>query len=524
MRTQALKFPLFVFILSFLFIAIFLPARSVAAAGFRVCGTPLATDTWKEPVVLTRHEIEVDGKPLEYTAETGRVAIRDVETGEPHGYMFYIAYRVPSLKNPRPVTFVWNGGPGANSSLLHFHVVGPKPAEGEHLVDNAETWLTETDLVFVDPIGCGFSRPTKAEYATEFYGTVGDVASVTEFVRSWRLLHDADDLPVVLAGESWGARRAASVGYALEKRGVRVDGLVLISGGTGLNTEYCPPELETALHVVDLSATALFHGKIPPELGKDLGVIRKAADAWARQTYAPALAKADSLSEAERRALIEKLSHFTGLSADMIDRKTLSFTPRQYRTGLLKDQNKILQVFDMRQTVQAGGSPAVRDYKAKSAILRYLRRDLGYRTDLPYVGLEDLEQGYSPSGEYPESVNARWNWATVPVSPEDLAAAMAEAAKTGSGPPRLGPPLPATEEAIALNPNMKILVASGIFDSYASCAAYEETGRRLPPALQQSMIFKCYAGGHMMYLDPSTRVQFSKDVKDMIVEIRAGTS
>jgi carboxypeptidase C (cathepsin A) len=171
--------------------------------------------------------------------------------------------------------------------------------------------------------------------------------------------------------------------------------------------------------------------------------------------------------------------------------------------------------------VQAGGSPAVRDNKAKSAILHYLRRDLGYRTDLPYVALEDLEQGYSPSGEYPKSVNARWNWATAPASPEDLAAAMAEAAKSGSGPPRLGPPLPATEEAIALNPNMKILVASGIFDSYASCAAYEETGRQLPLALQQSISFKCYAGGHAMYLDPPVRLKFSKDVKDMIAKIRS---
>lgn len=496
----------------------------LTAAAFLVYAIPLVAQSQDEPVVITEHRIEAGGKPLEYTAETGRIAIRDVETGEPHGFMFYIAYRVPSSNGPRPVSFIWNGGPGANSSLLHFYVAGPKRAEGGRLVDNAETWLTETDLVFVDPIGCGFSRPSKAEYAAEFYGTVGDVASVTEFIRSWRLLHDADDTPVVLVGESWGARRAASVGYALEKRGVWVDGLVLISGGTGLNTEYCPRELEIALHVVDLSATALYHGKIPAELGKNLDTIRKAADAWARQDYAPALAEAASLSEAERTEVLEQLSRFTGLAVDMIDRKTLNFTPRQYRTGLLKDQGKILQTFDLRRTMQAGTAPTGSEFGAKSAILRYLRRDLGYRTDLPYVGLEDLEQGYAPSGKYPESVNARWNWATVPVSPEDMAAAMAEAAKSGSGPPRLGPPLPATEEAIALNPDMRILVASGLFDSYASCAAYEETGRQLPPALRRAISFKCYLGGHMMYLDLQTRVQFSKDVKAMITKIRAGES
>jgi len=493
----------------------------VAVSTFWCAALP-ATTTEGEPAVITKHQINADGKPLEYTAETGRIAIRDVETGEPHGFMFYIAYRIPSSGMPRPVTFVWNGGPGANSSLLHFHVVGPKRVEGDKLVDNAETWLTVTDLVFVDPIGCGFSRPTKAEYASEFYGTVGDVASVTEFVRSWRLEHDADDLPVVLAGESWGARRAASVGYALLKRGVRVSDLVLVSGGTGLNSEFCPSELRSALHVVDLTATALYHGKISAEWGKDLETIQKKAEEWARRTYAPALAKPDGLSDAERMAVVQKLSLFTGMPVDLINRETLRFTPRQYRTGLLKDEGKLLQVFDMRRTIRIGEQGAAEDSKARSAILRYLRRDLGYRTSLPYVGLEGWEQGYAPSGKYPDSVKARWNWATAPVSPEEMEAAMKAAAQSGSGPPRLGPPLPATEEALALNPDMRVLVASGIFDSYASCAAYEETGRQLPPALQQSISFKCYVGGHMMYLDPPTRLKFSNDVKAMIEEIRNG--
>lgn len=478
---------------------------------------------WDEPPIVTQHQIEAGGKSLKYSAEAGRIAIRDVETGEPHGYMFYVAYRVPSPNKRRPVTFVWNGGPGANSTLLHFHVAGPKRVQDKQLIDNAGTWLTETDLVFVDPIGCGFSRPTKAEYASEFYGTVGDVTSVTEFVRCWRLLHNADDLPVVLAGESWGARRAASVGYALEKRGVRVDGLILISGGTGLNTEYCPPELKQALRVVDLSLTALYHGKIPAEWDKDADTIQKKVEKWARQTYAPALAKAESLSQNKRTDMIQQLSRFIGLPAPLIDRKSLNVTPYQYRTGLLKDQGKILHPHDMRQTFQEGVPRESLGIKAASEILHYLRRDLGYRTDLPYVEMEGWEQGYAPSGNYPQSVNTRWNWATVSVSPEELEAAMKEAAKTGAGPPTLGPPLPATEEAIALNPDMKVLVASGVFDSYASCTAYQETWRRLPPDLKQALIFKCYVGGHMMYLDSQARLQFSKDVKDMIAKIKMGT-
>ena len=475
----------------------------------------------EEPAVVTQQQIQTGDGVLKYAAETGRIAIRDVETGTPHGRIFYIAYSLPSAPGEtRPVTFVWNGGPGSNSAFLHFNVVGPKRAEGDRLIDNAETWLTFTDLVFVDPIGTGFSRPDKAEYASEFYGTLGDTASVTEFVRSWRLLHEADDAPLFLVGESWGAPRAATVGYALEKRGIRVDGLVLISGGSGLNTAYVPPELKAALRVVDMSFVAFHHGRTSPALGKDFATIRKIAESWARQTYAPALARVDGLSDAERTAVINELSRFTGLAPELIDRKTLVITPNQFRNNLLKDQGLILGTFDMRQTVKTGTSSYSVAFEAGPAIVRYLRRDLGYRTDLPYLDLENIEQGFAPSGKYPPSVNEVWNYATAEISPEDLQKALSEAARRGDGPPQIGSPLPATGEAIALNPHLKVLVVSGLFDSYATCMPNEEVARRLPPALQKAITFKSYVGGHMMYLDTPSRLQFTHDVKAMIASVR----
>ena len=446
---------------------------------------------------------------MKYSAEVGRIAICDVETGEPHGYMFYTAYRMPSSSGPRPVTFVWNGGPGADSSLLHFSIVGPKLAEGGHLVDNPDSWLPATDLVLVDPIGTGFSRPLKAEYGAEFYGTVGDVASVTEFVREWRLIHGAEDMPVFLAGESWGAGRAASVAYALEKRGITVHGLVLISGGWGLDKSYGSPELQSALRIVDMASTALYYGKTAPELGKDPAAVRQAAEKWARESYAPALARLEALSDAERTAIVAQLSRFTGLAQEQIDRKTLAITPRQFRTGLLKDQNKEPYIFDMRRTTPPGNGDA-------PAILHYFRHELGYHTSLPYIGLEGMEQGFAPSGSYPEPVNARWNYATAKVTPEELKAAIEEASKRGDGPPHLGPPLPGTEEALAINPHMKVLVAAGMYDSFLPCAVGDGIERQLPPNLQQSITFKCYIGGHAMYRDESTRAEFSRDVKTLI--------
>lgn len=486
----------------------------ILAAVCWVGASSVSSVAQEEHPVVTKHEIEVNGGGLNYVAEVGRVAIRDVETAEPHGFIFYVAYRVPSPGRTRPVAFVWNGGPGANSALLHFRIAGPKRAEHDNLADNPETWLTFTDLVFVDPVGTGFSRPAKSEYASEFYGTLGDTASITEFVRSWRILHGVEEAPLYLVGESWGAPRAATVGYALEKRGMRVDGLVLISGGMSLNTEYCPPALKNALRVVELAARAQYYGKTPPELGNGRDAVEKAAETWARQTYAPALDKVESLSDDERTAVIKQLSRFTGIPADQIDRKTLVITPRQFLTGLLKDQGKTLQTLDVRKTV--GSEDGEPEAMVSPAILRYLRHDLGYRIDLPYIGLESWQQGYSPTGKYPEDVNERWNYATATVTPEEMKAAMEEASRTGSGPPRFGPPLPATEEAVALNPRMKILVAAGLYDSYASCAVNDETSRHLPAALQRAMKFKCYVAGHAMYFDPPARLELNRDIKDLI--------
>jgi hypothetical protein len=475
------------------------PAAAAAAAG-------LADG---ESAIVTRHEARIAGRSLAYTAEIGRLAIRDAETGEPRGYMGYVAYRMPSAAAPRPVTFVWNGGPGAASTLLHFSTAGPRRAEGTALVDNDDSWLDATDLVMVDPIGTGFSRPAKAEYAAAFYGTRGDVASVTEFVRAWLLRHDADEAPLYLAGESWGAGRAANVAQALQARGRRVAGIVLISGGWGLNTEYVPAALRRALGVVDMAGVARHHGRSAPQLGREPAAVRRAAEAWVRGTYAPALERVGSLSDAERESIAAALVRFTGLPAAKIDRRRLEISPRQFRTQLLADRGQELYVFDLRRTAPPGEP-------AREAMLRYLRRDLGFRTGLPYVGLEPLAEAFSADGKPLESVGARWDYATADVTPEQRRAAIEAAIASGSGPPRLGPPLPATEEALRQDPAMRVFVAGGRYDSFLPCAVGEETAARLPPALRAAIRFKCYDGGHAMYEDAAIRVEFARDLRQFL--------
>src|SRR4026207_188998 len=181
----------------------------------------------ERPPVVTNHQILINGRQLAYTAEVGRIAIRDVETGEPHAYMFYTAYRVASPGKQRPVTFIWNGGPGWPALPLHFEVAGPKRGEGDRLVDNADTWLTESDLVMVDPVGTGWSRATKPEYVKEFAIIVGDVMAEAEFIRSWLLLHDAEGAPGFGGGGVWlgasGARRLCGAQTRIQSGGDHAD-------------------------------------------------------------------------------------------------------------------------------------------------------------------------------------------------------------------------------------------------------------------------------------------------------------
>ncbi|MFC4307949.1 hypothetical protein ACFPN2_02540 [Steroidobacter flavus] len=472
----------------------------------------------EEPApVVTQHQIKVDGKTLQYTAEAGRIAIRDVQTGEPHAYMFYTAYRVRSSGQTRPVTFLWGGGPGGASVGMNFNLAGPMVAEGElfdgaRLVANDRTWLTATDLVVVDQVGTGFSRPTRPEYAAEFNSTIGDTNSFAEFIRCWLIQHDAEETPVFIGGVSWGAPRAATVGYALTKQGLPLHGVIMITGETSLNKPYISRRLFEALRVVGMAEVARFHHRLSPELGTDRDAIAKAADTWVRNTYVPALDRIDQLSGAERSEIVAGLSRFTGIAPDAIDRKTLIVTPRQFHTLLLKDQDQKLFGFDTRVTTSRPPTSAT------PAILRHFKYELGYRTDLPYRGLGSPHNnaGFAPAGVFPPGPGENWVYATSPVPEAEANALMVAAVQRGGGPPTVGTPLPATDEAVQLNPNLKFLIILGRYDGESTCPANAELERNLPPYLRQAMTFKCYESGHTPWRTPGVGLQFANDARAFI--------
>jgi len=370
-----------------------------------------------EGIVSTRHQVKVGQRTLTYTARAGMLPIRENETSEIHGWMFFVAYILdPMPGDPvRPLTFLWNGGPGANSALVNLSGFGPKrinrivdqtrTSEGQVVLeDNQTTWLDQTDLVFVDPIGTGFSRPTKKEFAAEFYNTLGDIASMAEFVRVYLTRYDAWDAPLLICGESYGVWRAAGVAEALVKNGRKVAGVILISGGIPVGP-VLSEEMRTALFLPTRTAAAYQHKKLPPDLQADLGRTLEKVEEWARTEYAPALSKRDKLSDSERRQVVGQLTRFTGLDASLIDVKTLIVGRQQFAEQLLRDRKQVLARYDTRQI--ASGATMWQDDQ-RLLINKYLRSTLQFKTDLAYEGIED---GFSPSSPGRGlSVGERWNY------------------------------------------------------------------------------------------------------------------
>lgn len=462
--------------------------------------------------VVTRHQIQIAGRPLAYTAETGRVAVRDVQTGEPLGHVFYIAYRAPAAPGRvRPITFIWNGGPGAPAASLNFEGAGPKRVEGERLLDNADTWLTDSDLVFVDPVATGFSRAVSVEAEKAFTSWIGDVAATTEFVRSWVRLHGAEDAPLVIAGQSYGSGRAGSVAYRLLQRGLKIRGLALISNTTGLPDYPDRQLIALAMHTADYAVAALHFGKLPPEFGTTPDGARAIAEQWARDNYLPALRRIDQLTDAERAALAADLARHIGLKASDIDPKTLRVTQGFFLGHI--GSGRRLYYSDYRFEEPYRHPPLTRG-------IRHIRHDLGYVTDLPYFGVEPIEDGFAPDGVYPKPVNSRWTHSTVyGATPEQIAQAQADFAKLGAiGMGKFGGNLPGAADAISLSPGLKVLVAHGAYDPLGGCSIDAELGRRLTSPHKEAVSFRCYLSGHAIYRDAPARAQFAEDMRALARE------
>jgi len=471
----------------------------------------------EEPqLATTHHQVRANGQVLHYTARAGLIPIRNNDAGDLHASVFFVAYSldVTPGQPARPVTFLWNGGPGANSALVHLSGFGPRRIKSSDdpatsaavppvIEDNDATWLEFTDLVFVDPVGTGFSRPVKAEYEPEFYSTLGDIASVAEFIRVYRTRYDLFDAPVFLAGESYGTWRASGVAEQLEKRGQHVAGVILISGGIQMGP-VSPDPVRVALFVPSRTAAAFYHHKLAPELMRDQKATLQEAESWALNTYAPAWEHRDRLSDAERDRIIAALARYTGVDPSWIDRKTLMMTSPQFTAALLRDQKLALGRYDMRVK---GPAPAGDTAARNTLVVRYLRQELQFKTGLAYQG---IEEGYSPSATPPRGIGSRWAWDHL----EKGAPTAVANVGSGDGPP---PAQPWLRRAMVIDPALKVFLVAGQYDSLNSCADNRYLVAHLQPAeFGRNITQGCYPGGHMMYDTKEARYMLKRDAAAFI--------
>lgn len=455
-------------------------------------------------IVTTRHQITVEERTLSYTAKAGRLPICDNETGEVHAHMFFMAYTLDSDPNQgqRPITFLWNGGPGASSSLVHLLGFGPRRVRhGVAPVDNQGTWLEFTDLVFIDPVGTGYSRPTKAEYGPEFYQTKGDAESVGEFIRVYRNRYETWDSPLIIGGESYGVWRAAGVADVLQRRRIPVEGVILISAGLPLGE--MSSELQTALMVPTYSAAAFVHKKLSSEFQEDMMAVLSQVEEWAETEYAPALSQLDSLSDSQRESLISQLAHFTGLDASVIDAKTLSIRTPQFAQQLLRDENKVIGRYDSRlvgpldpteKQYDPTKDPSLKDIIDNVWVIRYLRHELKYKCDLLYQG--PFGGGYPPP-EKPRGdwMSVKWNWK-----------------RSERGAVRDQP----LYRAMTANPSLKVFMASGYYDLVCSYAGNAYLADHLESELRQNVTARVYASGHAIYTDEKAQLKMKRDIATFI--------
>jgi carboxypeptidase C (cathepsin A) len=458
--------------------------------------------------VAKHHQVVIGGKTLQYTSKAGLLPIRDNDTGDVHANMFYIAYTLdrPSGSPPRPLTFLWNGGPGSNSGLVHLLGFGPKrialatgsaqrlsPA-GTTLVDNQDTWLAFTDLVFIDPIGTGYSRPTKPEYGAEFYQGRGDAESVAEFIRVYRLRNNAYDSPLYLLGESYGVTRCALVAEALERRHTTITGVVMLSGG------FPPADIgagqATSLALPTYTAAAYYNKKLPADMqSKDIQTVLRSAEAYAKGEYAAALAKGDSLTGAERDTVAAQLARFSGLPLSQIDKAKLRISMEQFSLALLEDKKLMVGHYDSRIVGPRDPSPqydpttdpSLKDILDGISVIRYLRNELDYQSDLAYQG--PFGGGYPPPTSFRgDWMSVRWNRTGPQPSPGDN-----------------------FRTAMAANPRLRVMVVSGIYDLVSNYLAIEQAAAKLPADLSKRVTIRTYAGGHAIYTDDAVRHQLRTD-------------
>jgi carboxypeptidase C (cathepsin A) len=462
----------------------------------------------EETPIVTKHEIRLNAKTLNYTATTGMIPIKN-QQGEIDANLFFVAYTLDGVADraKRPLMFSFNGGPGSASVWLHMGCIGPKrvkmlddgglPAAPYQLVDNDQTWLDQTDLVFIDPVGTGFSRAANTTLQHRFNGLQGDIESVGEFIRLFLSRNERWSSPLFLVGESYGTTRAASLAGYLIDEGIAFNGVVLISSVLNFETiEFARGnDLPYQLYLPSYTATAFYHKKLAPELQKNLETTLKDAEKWAVSEYGPALTKGDQLTDAEEKALVAKFARYTGLDARYADSSGLRVELMHFLRELMRDRKMMAGRLDSRligpaplDASETGDfDPSMADIRPPYTAMfnQYVRSELGYKTDAVYYVLGG---GILP-----------WDFGK---ENENRYVDVSEALRS----------------AFAKNPHMKVFVGCGYYDMATPYFAAEYTFNHmgLHPSVRKNVTMQYYTAGHMFYIDVPSHKKLKGDITQFI--------
>ena len=495
---------------SSLALAVLLAASASAQPGAQPPAPAVKDDKPIPPpnISVTRHSGIFNGQRIAYTATASETYLK-AEDGTPRASIFSIAYVKDGPRDPnRPVTFLFNGGPGSGSLWLHMGAFGPKrvaiPSDARDdggppypILDNPDSLLDATDIVFIDPVGTGFSHALGKTEAKEYWGVTQDARSIAEFIRIWLNQNGRWNAPKYLGGESYGTTRSAAVANQLEGafNDVSLNGIILISTilDFGAQAFVQGNDMPYILYLPSMAAAAWHHRKVPDAPGLET-FVQEARD-FAAGEYATALMKGSRLQGEERAVVRRKLARFTGLSETYLDRADLRVSDNRFYKELLRDRGLTIGRLDARYTGRdydsAGETPDNDpsfygiDAGYTAAINAWARDGLGFTT----------ERQYSTIGGV-----GSWDW--------ELADQGGEARYYKNVAPYLG-------KAMRENSGLKLFVGQGYFDFATPFfgAEYSLSRTGIPTDRVQ---FHYYGSGHMMYVRDEDRSKLSADIRAFI--------
>ena len=462
----------------------------------------------KDEIVHTEHELVIHGQTLRYTATTGIMVMKD-EEGKAKAKIFFIAYTKQDVKDlsTRPLTISFNGGPGSSSVWLHLGVLGPKRVRSGdvdqiqpppyRLTDNEYSLLHVTDLVFVDPVSTGYSRPAPGEEAKQFHGLEKDIESVGDFIRLYATRYKRWNSPKFLIGESYGTTRAAGLaGYLQERHGMYLNGLLLVSVILNFQTARFDlgNDLPFILFLPTYAATALYHGQVTLKPSQTLTAWLEEVEQFALHAYTLALMKGDALPAPERQQIVQQLAAYTGLSERYIEQTNLRIHIHRFVKELLRDQRRTVGRLDTRfqgidrdtagETFEHDPSYSAIQGSYTATLNDYVRNQLHFESDIAYEILSGLYEQWDYSKHQNQYVN------------------VAETLR----------------EAMSKNPFLRVLVANGYYDLATPYFATEYTMNHLAldPTLRANIVMTYYEAGHMMYVHEPSLAQLSVDLTKFI--------